>query len=126
MYNWSTDEKVQIEMFVGTTPALGIMIGRFFGSYIVNKGRYPCIMISSLILSAGIGLMLVENIWVFLLGRFICAFGIGVFFAASARYIEECSPPHLLAILFSVLSFGASLSGPLLSLVSYILLPNKD
>lgn len=121
LYGWDPEETVQYEGLVGMSPVLGIMVGRMIGSQEVNNGRYRCIMLGSVIITAGIGIQLVANIWMFLLGRVCCAFGMGFFFPAASRYIEECSPPQLLTLFYTLYSFGVSLARPLLALTSLIL-----
>ena len=78
-------------------------------------------MLGSLMITFGLIVMMIEYIWMFLLGRVFCAFGMGFFFPAASRYIEECSPPHLLTLFYSLYSFGICLARPLLSLTSLIL-----
>lgn len=121
LYGWSPEETVRYEGLVGMSPVLGIMVGRLIGSQEVNKGRYRCIMLGSIIITVGIGIQMVASIWMFLLGRIFCAFGMGFFFPAASRYIEECSPPQLLALFYTLYSFGVSLARPLLALTSQIL-----
>jgi MFS family permease len=62
----------------------------------------------------GISLMLIFNIYSFLTGRFIYAIGAGIFFTSSPRYIEECFPPHLFSIIFTIYAFGVALNRPVL------------
>jgi MFS family permease len=69
---------------------------------------------------------MVEYLWCFLLGRAMAAFGMGFYFPAASRIIEECSPPQYLSIFFTIYIFGVSLGRPILALVSLILPPFDD
>jgi MFS family permease len=121
LYGWSQNETIRYEGLIGMSPFLGITVGRVIGSQEVSNGRYKCIMLGSVIISAGIGIQLVANIWMFLIGRVCCAFGMGFLFPAASRYIEECPPPQLLSLFYTLYSFGFSLALPLLALASQIL-----
>jgi len=83
-------------------------------------------VLGSLIILAGIGMQLFENIWMFIGGRFVAGIGNGVFGSASPRYIEECSPPHYLSFLYTICSFGMSLNRPLVTLCSMFLSKSND
>ena len=107
-------------------PTAGLLLGRLSGAIYVNKGRFRCIVLGSLIIIAGIGIQLVENIWMYILGRFIASVGNGIFGSASPRYIEECSPPHRLSFLYTIGSFGMSLNRPLVTLCSMFLPVTTD
>ncbi len=113
-YQWSDDEVIFYETFIGITPTVGSLIGRLLGTPLVNKGRFRCIIIGTIVMLYGISLMLVFNIYSFLAGRLIYAVGAGMFFTSSPRYIEECSPPHLFSIVFTIYAFGVALNRPVL------------
>lgn len=107
-------------------PTAGLLIGRLGGSIYVNQGRFRCIILGSFIIIVGIGMQLVPLIWMYIAGRFVASIGNGIFGSASPRYIEECSPPHRLSLLFTVCSFGMSLNRPLVTLASMILPSTTD
>jgi len=107
-------------------PTAGLLIGRLTGSIYVNHGRFWCIILGSFIIIAGIGMQLVASIWIYIAGRFIASVGNGIFGSASPRYIEECSPPHMLSFLFTICSFGMSLNKPLVTLASFILVDKNS
>lgn len=98
------------------------MIGRLLGSLYVNHGRFNCILLGAFLQIIGIGCCLIFSVWTFLLGRLIYGIGCGFFNSSSFRYVEECSPPHLLSMLFTVFSFGISLNRPLVTLMAYLTL----
>jgi MFS family permease len=70
----------------------------------------------------GIGCCIIFSVWSFLLGRLIYGIGCGFFFSSSFRYVEECSPPHLLSLFYTIYSFGISLNRPCVTLMAYLTL----
>jgi len=48
--------------------------------------------------------------------------GCGFFSSSAFRYVEECSPPHLLSMIFTIFSFGISLNRPCVTLMAYLTL----
>jgi MFS family permease len=113
-YGWSSDDIIFYETFISITPTVGSLIGRVIGTPLVNKGRFLCIIIGTIVMLFGISFMLILNIYSFLAGRLIYAVGAGIFFTSSPRYIEECSPPHLFTIMFTIYAFGVALNRPVL------------
>jgi hypothetical protein len=52
-----TPERVlYFEQFINMAPTAGLLMGRLSGSFYVNKGRFRCIVLGSLIIIAGIGM----------------------------------------------------------------------
>ncbi len=121
VYELTRERVIYFEQFINMAPTAGLLVGRLTGALYVNKGRFRCIVLGSLIIITGIGIQLVSNIWMFIGGRFIAGIGNGVFGSASPRYIEECSPPHYLSFLYTITSFGMSLNRPLVALCSMFL-----
>ena len=68
--------------------------------------------------------MLILNIYSYLAGRLIYGIGAGLFFASAPRYIEECSPPQLFSLLFTVYQLGIALNRPFV-MISAHLIPEK-
>jgi MFS family permease len=123
-YGWSSKEQTFYETFIGNTPVLGMIIGRLIGSPLVNKGRFRCIIISAIVIIFAISLMLVLNIYTFLLGRLIYGLGAGLFFASGPRYIEECSPPQLFSLFYTLYALGVAFNRPILLLAAKMI-PEK-
>ena len=117
-YGWSKQEQTFYETFIGNTPVSGMIIGRLIGSPLVNKGRFRCIIISAIVMIIAISIMLVLNIYTFLLGRLIYGIGAGLFFASGPRYIEECSPPQLFSLFYTLYALGVALNRPILLLAA--------
>ena len=126
VYNFTESDARFYEQFINMAPNAGLLIGRLTGSIYVNHGRFRCIILGSFIIILGIGMQLVASIWIFIAGRFIASIGNGVFGSASPRYIEECSPPHMLSFLFTLCSFGMGLNKPLVTLASFILVDENS
>jgi len=103
-----------------------MMIGRLLGSFYVNHSRFKCILLGAALQIVGIGCCLIFSVWSFLLGRLIYGIGCGFFYSSSFRYVEECSPPHLLSMLYTIYSFGISLNRPCVTLMAYLTLSGID
>jgi MFS family permease len=110
------------ETFISMAAVSGLLIGRLLGSFYVNYGRFRCIILGAIIQCVGIGICLIFGIYFFLFGRLIYSIGSGIFFSSSFRYVEECSPPNLLSMLFTIYSFGISLGRPTVTLMSFLTL----
>ena len=78
---------------INSSITIGLTIARIFGVWLVNNGRRSCILISAFIAFVAIIIMLVENIWIFIIGRFLYGISAGIYFSVCNRFIEECSPP---------------------------------
>lgn len=102
----------------------GNLVGRLIGAKFVNYGRFRCITTGAFLQIIGISLCLISTVPTFFLGRFVYAFGSGIFFSSSFRYVEECSPPNYLSLLFTIYSFGISLHRPTTTLISTLIIPD--
>jgi MFS family permease len=114
------------ETFISMAAVSGLLIGRLLGSFYVNYGRFRCIILGAIIQCLGIGVCLIFGIYFFLFGRLIYSIGSGIFFSSSFRYVEECSPPNLLTMLYTVYSFGISLNRPIVALIALTTLSGFD
>ena len=123
-YGWSGDEQIFYETFIGSTPVMGIILGRLIGSPLVNKGRFRCIITGAVVMIVGISSMLFLNIYSFLVGRLIYGLGAGLFFASGPRYIEECSPPQLFSLFYTMYALGVALNRPIV-LLAALMIPEK-
>jgi MFS family permease len=124
-YGWTTQQQQVFEGLISSLLVLGITVGRLFGAKFVNRGRKLCLLTSILISLAAIGVMMVLNIYVFLVARFVYGFGAGMFTAVAPRYVEECSPPQYLSLFFTIYTFGISLNRPFLMMADFILPKNE-
>jgi hypothetical protein len=52
-FDWDKDTQTFWEIFINITPVLGMIIGRILGVPIVNKGRFRCILLGSLVIISG-------------------------------------------------------------------------
>jgi|LauGreDrversion4_2_1035121.scaffolds.fasta_scaffold448309_2 MFS family permease len=114
------------EIFINNSPIVGMTIGRVIASVYVNKGRFNCIILGSVVIIFGISLCLIFDIWCFIFGRILCVIGCGLYYTAASRYIEECSPPHLLSLIFTAHSFTLTLNRPFGTMMAYLTLPIID
>jgi MFS family permease len=74
---------------------------------------------------AAMGIMIIDGIWFFIIGRVIYGASASVFFAAGGRYIEECSPPRFVSALVVCYSCGLAF-GKTFVLVGVSFLPPED
>jgi len=83
-------------------------------------------MLFSVYLSlAGMGIMIIDGMWFFIIGRVLYGASSSIFFAAGGRYIEECSPPKYVSILVVCYSCGISFSRAVV-LLALTFLPNTE
>jgi len=92
-YGWTPGERKFYESFVTSFLIAGIVLGRFFGAWFVQKGRKTCLLTACFVGIVAICIMMVQNIFLFIFGRLIYGFAAGTFNAVGGRYVEECSPP---------------------------------
>ena len=71
------------------------------------------------------GIMCIDGMWFFIVGRFFYGAGSSVFFAAAGRYIEECSPPKYVSTLVVCYSCGISF-GRAFVLIAVYFLPTEN
>jgi len=85
-YGWSSDDIIFYETFISITPTVGSLIGRVIGTPLVNKGRFLCIIIGTIVMLFGISFMLILNIYSFLAGRLIYAWSWNIFYIKPKIY----------------------------------------
>jgi MFS family permease len=117
-FGWSKEEATSWDMWIGSLPVLGLFIGRFIGTPIVNKSRYLCLLLGAVIIVIGSLIIQILDIYAFLFGRLIFALGSSFIGAAAPRYIEECSPPHEFSKIFTVFGLGIAMNRPLLMITA--------
>lgn len=100
-------------------------IGAVLGGMIMKIGRRKAILISNLIGLIGLGITMVENFNVILVGRFIFGFSVGLKSVVSPRYIEETVPNHLFSTIAPFFSWTQTV-GVLTSYLLAEILPKKD
>ena len=87
---------------------------------LMKIGRRKAILISNFIGLIGLGITMVENFNVILVGRFIFGFSV-----VSPRYIEETVPNHLFSTIAPFFSWTQTV-GVLTSYLLAEMLPKKD
>lgn len=71
------------------------------------------------------GIMIIDGIWFFIVGRILYGASASVFFAAGGRYIEECSPPRYVSVLVICYTCGMAF-GKTFVLTGVSFLPGQD
>ena len=74
----------------------------------------------------GVSIMMIQNVYFFLFGRFIYGLSQGLNMTGGNRIVEECSPPRYLGLFMTIFSFGISLSRPTILLATFLLPDTKD
>lgn len=111
--------------FISAGFAAGFTAGRLFGSWLVQRDRKFCMLFSVYLSLAAMGIMVIDGMWFFILGRVLYGASSAIFFAAGGRYIEECSPPKYVSILVVSYSCGISF-GRAVVLLGLTFLPNDQ
>ena len=81
-------------------------LGALTGGKVMNIGRRNAMFVCIAIGMAGIGITMIFNFYVILIGRFLYGFSAGMFTAISPRYVEETIPIHLYESLAPCLNVG--------------------
>ena len=100
----------------------GLTIGAFSAGKIIAIGRRRTLLMCCLIGSTGIGITLIENFYMMILGRTILGFACGIQTVATPRYIEEYVPVHVYSACVGTYCFSQNL-GNLFATFSGLLLP---
>jgi sugar porter (SP) family MFS transporter len=78
---------------IGSLISAGAIPGSFFGGQLANKvGRKYAMIITDLIAICGVMLTLVQEIYILLIGRFLCGVAAGLNSSLVPLYINEVSP----------------------------------
>ncbi|CAI2365526.1 unnamed protein product [Moneuplotes crassus] len=77
---------------VTTAVPAGAAIGSFTGGFFTPLGRRPAIMITNVIIVAGVGVTMIFNFYALIIGRILFGYGIGVMTVLTPLFISETSP----------------------------------
>ena len=92
-YDWESNWDQNIhQSLIGSSMFLGMAIGAFCGGKIIPFGRRLSMILTSLIGSAGVGLTMIQNFYVLLVGRVILGFTSGSQGVIVVRMINEYVP----------------------------------
>lgn len=87
---------------------VGCMIGCVWGGKHVSYGRRRALIFSSAFLTGVYLFLMIQNYYVFLTGRFLIGFGVGIRLVAFLRMVEEYCPQKWFSMLsHSVFAFFA-------------------
>jgi len=109
-YGYSEDDMSFYAAFISAGFVAGFTFGRLFGSWLVQRDRKFCLLFSVYLSLAAMGIMVIDGIWFFIIGRVLYGAASSIFFAAGGRYIEECSPPKYVSTLVVCYSCGIAFS----------------
>ena len=104
---------------------MGVSIGAGVGGKLIQGGRRKSLVMFILVGMVGTGLIMIENVWVLLLGRIIQGVARGVTAVAANRLIEETVP---LAIFGSCMAINNlfQMLGTLLAYSGALILPSDE
>ena len=89
--NWG-DKADLYNTIISASSIAGITIGSLAAGQICGLGRRRAILYSNVVVMISTGMMLVLNLWVISVARFIQAFAAGVILCASNIYLAETIP----------------------------------
>ena len=99
------------------------MIGSLLAGTICSIGRRKAILLSNAVIFVSTAMMLVLNLWVITIGRFIMACAAGVILAACNLYLAETIPVQSRSMYGIALNLGVC-SGLLITSVMGLALPD--
>ena len=91
---------------ISSSAIAGITIGSLAAGSICEMGRRKSMLGANLVCIVSTLVMLVEDLYVIMTGRFIQAFASGVILCASNLYLAETIPAHKRAIYANALNLG--------------------
>ncbi len=89
---WTEDESTLYNMLISTIGLIGSSIGGLMGGKILQYSRRKGVLIFDLVAITGLTLMMIQEIAVLLVGRFIYGFGCGVLSTATTVIIGDMVP----------------------------------
>ena len=121
--NWG-DKADMYNTIISSSSIAGITIGSLAAGQICGIGRRKAILYSNIVVFLSTGMMLVLNLWVISVARFIQAFAAGVIMCASNLYLAETIPPKLRTKYGIVVNLGGVI-GLLITSLMGLLLPES-
>ena len=89
--NWGSKAD-SYNTLISSSAIAGIMLGSLGAGQICTIGRRKALLISNVVVFVSTCMMLVPNVWVITIGRFIQAFAAGVILCACNLYLAETIP----------------------------------
>ena len=106
----SNDNKLG-KIMIGLVFYVGCTIGCVWGGKHVSYGRRRALIFSSAFLTGVYLFLMIQNYYVFLIGRFLIGFGVGIRLVAFLRMVEEYCPQKWFSMLshtvYAFLALGA-------------------
>lgn len=125
-YGWTTDSEQSLhQSFIGTSIVVGLAIGAFTGGKIIPYGRRRAMILTSFVGIVGVGLTMIENFYILLLGRIIFGFTAGSQGVIVVRMINENVPENYFSTCLGIYSTAQNFAA-LLCLCSGLILPKDD
>lgn len=104
-FDWPKDMLATYDSIFGQASLPGGAIGAIITGRLLSRGRRICLLLCTLLAALGIGLQLVEDMWVILLGRVVTGFSAGFLGGAQSRILEEFTPTHLYGLVMTIFFF---------------------
>lgn len=100
-------------------------VGSMLAGKLIPAGRRLTLLLTSLIGSIGVGITMIEEFYLLLLGRLILGYAAGVYGAVVVRMINENVPPSWLSASMGVFT-ATQMFGSFIALISGLVLPNQE
>jgi MFS family permease len=81
------------------------MVGALISLWLMKHGRRITLYATTCCSAVCICLLVIENQWVILIGRFLLGFPMGFIAVSTGRLLEEFTPMHLFSQVFTILGF---------------------
>ena len=118
---WGDDTNFN-NTLISSSAIAGITIGSLAAGSICEMGRRKSILGANIVCVIATAVMLVEDLYVIMTGRFIQAFASGVILCASNLYLAETIPAHKRTIYATALNLGV-VTGLLITTLMGLALP---
>ena len=119
--NWGDDKDLN-NTLISSSAIAGITVGSLAAGSICEIGRRKSILLSNLVTIISTAMMLVLNLWVICVARFIQAFAAGIILSGCNLYLAETIPAHKRTIFGAALNIGV-VSGLLITALFGLALP---
>ena len=126
-YGWtSQSDQTLYQSLIGSSIMVGLSAGAMFGGKIIVIGRRKTQLLMNLLGMVGVGMTLIENFWMLILGRVVYGLAVGVESVCMPRYVEEYVPLRRYSLCIALYAFSINIGSTTAICSAFILPPDAD